>query len=90
MIKCDTAFLPCSVGVGAGKEYSHKAIKAIQARKKDLLARSVEEAGAGADSVEDGKPIEHLYPRSKRGKTDEDGESRGELTSSLQHLVAMN
>jgi hypothetical protein len=52
------------------------AIKAIQARKKEQLARSAEEAVAGADAVEEGKPREHLHPNPKRGRTDEDGEAR--------------
>ena len=87
MIKCDTAFLPGSVGVGAGKEDWQEAIKVIQARKKELLARSAEEAVAGADAAEEGKPREYLHP--KRGRTEDDGEARMQLTSSLSQLVAI-
>jgi hypothetical protein len=87
LLKCDTAFLPGSVGVGAGKEDLAAALLVVQGKKKDALARSAEESVAGADASEEGKTREHLYPN-KRGKSDDDG-PRKELVGSMQQLIAL-
>jgi hypothetical protein len=88
-IKCDTSFLPGSVGVGVGKEDRDRAMKVIQEKRKDALLRSGEEAVDGADAAEAGKTREHLQPNSKRMKVEDDGENRKALTNAVTQLIAI-
>ncbi len=50
-IKCDTSFLPCHVGIGAGKEDFEQAKKAVQDKKRDALMRAGKEAVDRANVV---------------------------------------
>ena len=82
LIKCDSAFLPGSIGAGVGKEELEKAKQHIQAVKKDALEKAADEVAAGSVKVRD-----HLQP-TKRVRTD-DGSDRKAITAVLTQLVTI-
>jgi hypothetical protein len=83
LLKCDSALCPDprSIGAGAGKADQAEAIKNIQKRKAEALAKQAD----ADDEDENGNTREHLEPKTKRVKT-EDG-SREKLTEAMMSFI---